>query len=208
MLHNAAVMYSGQGKPVPPPELNQEIIEAENEPPAVEAAQPTDPKQEEPVLTKARIAQEIAAPLIDSLNKQQHGQQFAAGMILTPKIMGFPGRVVYEMAIAEGQDGLLAILQSYPPLWEKLIRIPKQLHTFVEEFFDRNVTDQIVRNAQNPQQQQAPSPAPAVEVLPPEQPQGNGRVVVGPDGRPIQTAQRKGPVVNGPVVTPGPVSAA
>ena len=190
MLHNAAVMFSGQGTPVPPPDLNPEVVEAENQPAAVEAA------EEEEVFSKSRIAQEIAAPLIDALNKQHKGFQFAAGMILTPRIMGFPGRVVYEMAIEEGQDGLLAILQSYPPLWQKLIQIPRQLEQFIREFFDSATAYQIARQSQQPAPQTEAPKAATPEVLPPE----NGRTVIGPDGSRIQTAGRKGPVVNGPAV--------
>lgn len=204
MLHNAAVMWTGKGTPVPP--LSPEVIEAENQPPAVEAAQQQPQQQEEEVFGKSRIAQELAAPLMDAINKGHHGFEFAAGMILQPKIMGFPGRVVYEMAIEEGQDGLLQILQSHPPLWQQLMVIPKRLQSFITEFLDRDMAYQVAKGAQQQAQQPPPSPGPAqetapAEVLPPQQP-ANGRVVMGADGKPIQTVGKKGPVVNGPAQTP------
>lgn len=205
MLHNAAVMWTGKGTPVPP--LNPEVIEAENQPPAVEAAQqqPQQAKEEE-VFSQNRIAQELAAPLMDAINKQHRGFEFAAGMILQPRIMGFPGRVVYEMAIEQGENGLLQILQSHPPLWQQLIAIPKRLQNFIVEFMDRDMAYQIAKEAQQPKPAQPQAPAPITpEVLPvenPQQPSTSGRVVIGPNG-PIQTVPpKKGPVVNGPAQTP------
>ena len=149
------------------------------------------------MFSKTRIAQEIAAPLIDALNKQHKGFQFAAGMILTPRILGFPGRVVYEMAIEEGQDGMLAILQSYPPLWGKLIQIPRQLQQFIIEFFDSATAYQIARQTQQqPQQQTAPQAAITPDAVLPEQ--ANGRPVISPDGKTIPTVGKKGPVGQAP----------
>ena len=103
---------------------------------------------------KQRIAQELAAPLMDAINKGHRGFEFAAGMILQPKIMGFPGRAVYEMAIGEGENGLMQILQAHPPLWQQLALIPKRTQAFISEFMDRSMAYQVAENAQ---QQQSPA---------------------------------------------------
>lgn len=192
MLYNAAVMKSGQGQPVPP-ELNPELVQHETQPePAAQVAAP-----EETMTQNQRIAREISAPLINALNEGRKGFEFAAGMILTPKIMGFPGRVVYEMAVAEGPDGMYKILQSYPELWAKLTLIPTQFAAFLAEFLDRKMAYGVAEQAQNPQPQEPVPPARSVdlEVLPPEKPKRTvgGRTIINPaDGKPVHT----GPVVN------------
>ena len=190
MLYNIAAMKNGAARPVPPPDLNPELIEKEQQ---IESAQPEQPQtQEEPVVTERLIAQTLAAPLLDSINKGEKGYQFAAGMMLNPKILGVSGRVAYEMAIEQGEQGMMKICQSYPPLWEKLIQIPKSFQQFLTEFLNRDIAQQIVN--QHLAQQQGKPIVP--EVIPPQTAKPNGRMVVDPKtGQPVQTSH-KGPQVN------------
>lgn len=183
MLYNASVIRTGQGNPVPPPDLEPELVAKETQP---ETPGLTEPAQEE-ALNEKRIANELHAPLIDALNKGRRGFEFAAGMIMMPKILGFPGSVVYEMAISQGESGLMNILKQDPDLWAKLVRIPTQFQNFLTEFMNRKVAYELVEQAKNP--------APAEPVKP--NGQGGGRVVIGADGKRIQTVHA-GPVVDVP----------
>lgn len=186
LVYNAAVLKNG-GTPAPP-DVRPELIEAEKEPAGEQVAE--QQTEEKEVFTKARIAQEIATPLIESINRGEKGYQFAAGMMLTPKILGvFSGRTVYEMAIEEGEQGMMAICQAYPPLWEKLIMIPTRFQQFLSEFMDRNMANQVVANYEAANRV-APPAAPAPD------PVKNGRAVIDPKTGKPQVVAHRGPVVN------------
>jgi hypothetical protein len=206
MLHNAAVLKTGAGQPVPPEDLNPALIEAENPQPQATG----EPKQEDDsVISKQRIAQEIAGPLIKALNDGNRGFEFAAGMMSQGRIMGFPGRVVYEMAVEEGEQGMMAICQADPALWRLLVQIPTQFQRFLTEFLDRDAAYAVLAQAKAaasaPPPPVAPvapvpingSPEPVKVVTPTVMPagRGKGRTIVNPaDGKPVHTA----PVVDLP----------
>jgi hypothetical protein len=200
MLHNAAVLKTGAGQPVPPEDLNPALIEAENPQPQAAA----EPKQEDDgVISEKRIAQEIAGPLVKALNDGNRGFEFAAGMMSQPRIMGFPGRVVYEMAVEQGEQGMMRICQADPALWRLLVQIPTQFQRFVTEFLDRDaaygVLAQAKAAASAPPPPVAPvapvqtngTPEPVKLVTPTVMPagRGKGRTILNPaDGKPVHTA--------------------
>lgn len=186
LVHNFAVLKTGQGTPQAP-DLAPELI-AEETTPAVTT--PELKTEEEEVFSKRRIAEALHAPLIESLNRGDHGFQFAAGMIIEKSIMGFPGEMVYEMAINQGKDGMLTILQAAPELWQKLVKIPKKVDTYLDEFLDSEMAYAIVQEARNPK------PPAQVEVLSPEpkpngspaKPAGGRTIIDASTGKPVQTA--------------------
>ena len=120
---------------------------------------------------------------------EDRGFQFAAGMILQESVMGFPGEMVYKLALSKGKDGMYQILQSYPQLWQKLVQIPKRFDTYLDDFLNAEMAYAIAKEARNPQ-------AVTPEVLPPEPkpngaaaPKSGGRVIIdAATGKPLQTA--------------------
>jgi hypothetical protein len=200
MIHNAAVLKTGAGQPLAPGELSSDVVEAEA-PQQAAAALPEVKQEDEGVITKKRIAQEIAGPLINALNDGKRGFEFAAGMMSQPRIMGFPGRVVYEMAVEQGEQGMMEICQAEPSLWGQLVRIPNQFQRFLKEFLDRDAAHAVIAEAKAAasaappvaRTNGTPEPEPVKMVTPTVMPKG--RVIVNPaDGKVVHTA----PVVDLP----------
>lgn len=187
-IHNLAVLKTGQGTPSAPPDLDAELIAEETRPGSNTPELKTEDTE---VFSNRKIAENLAAPLIESLNRNDRGFQFAAGMILQDSVMGFPGEMVYKMAVNKGKDGMYQILQSYPELWQKLIQIPKRVDAFLDDFLNTQMAHAIAAEARNP--------AATPEVLPPEPQQPNGAprpegkpggrtIIDGTTGKPIRTA--------------------
>ncbi len=188
LVHNLTVMKTGQGTATPPPDL--QITDEEPEKPA-ESTPKLNTNEDTEMFSNRKIAETLAAPLIESLNRGDRGFQFAAGMILQPNIMGFPGSVVYEMALSKGKDGMYQILQSYPELWQKLVQIPKKFDAYLEDFLNADMARAIAAESKNPAPLVVQEPATPItpEVLPKANgaPKAGGRTIIGPNG-PIQTA--------------------
>jgi hypothetical protein len=129
--------------------------------------------------------------------------------------MGFPGRVVYEMAVEQGEQGMMRICQADPVLWRQLVQIPNQFQRFVTEFLDRDAANVVlaqVKAAASAPPHPAPpnepkvtasaqepngTPEPVREITPTVMParKGMGRAVMNSkDGKPVHTA----PVVDLP----------
>ncbi len=185
-LHNLAVLKTGQGTPAPPPDLSPELLAEENGKPGTPELNTEEPE----MFSHKKIAEELAKPLIESLNRNERGFQLAAGMILQDSIMGFPGEMVYKMAVKQGKDGMYRILQSSPELWAKLVQIPKRFDAYLDDFLNAQMAYQIAKDAREP----AASP----EVLPPEppaqpngaprEPKPGGRTIIdGTTGKPVRT---------------------
>jgi hypothetical protein len=66
--------------------------------------------------------------LIGALQRGVPGDDFARGMI------DLEGPLVYQRFAGMGKDGLLRMLQSYPPLWQQLEPVKPQLEVFLDDF--------------------------------------------------------------------------
>lgn len=100
-------------------------------PPTPPQAQP--PKDAEMDMRR-QYAMQLHKPLIDAIKAGRSGSDFAAAIIAEA------GQPAYEMAVAQGYDGLAKILQAHPPLWEELVMPPighAAVDKFVNEFLDR-----------------------------------------------------------------------
>ena len=74
----------------------------------------------------------LEQPLLSALREGKTGTQFAAEVII------FQSDMVYAWMCEQGDAKLIQYLQSYPPLWSQLIKIPDRFTRFLEEFLDED----------------------------------------------------------------------
>lgn len=121
--HNLAVAKTGAGSPITPQQLPQQNpAEAESLQPSGSEAQ--DGQQE----AVKEFLERLREPLISSLNAGESGYDFAA------KFIDYNGRLSYDYLKELGQDRIIALLSTYPPIWQVASRIPQQFSAFLNEF--------------------------------------------------------------------------
>ncbi len=142
IMHNLAVMKTGQGTPAAP------------EPVALEPAEPAQPPspEEQQMQLKKMYAEMAHKPLIEALEHGVPGFRFG-GWIMTqtfrpPMLPGVSveGTAVYEFLASAGREGIMDILQSSPQVWRDVQRYGNQMEQFLTEFL---MVDEARRSAQD-----------------------------------------------------------
>ena len=170
-MHNVAVARAGQGVPQAPPD--SEVTEEETEPAKIEAPKP--PSQDAIIIN---TLSQLKDAIIQALATGAPGYDFAAALIHETK-----SEQLYGFLSSQGKAGLFTILQKHPQLWAETRPFAPRLEKFADEFLDRNRVNEALSVA-NSRPNGAPAP-----------PTSAGRVVIGPDGQPIQ---HQGPKINKP----------
>lgn len=172
IMHNLAVMRTGQGVPSAPPEINAELPEG----------QETAQEENDPMKQYLMILRE---PLLKALNGGNHGYELAGGIIHQF------GYGAYGWIQQQGQQGILNMLMQDGALWGEIQRFGNQrVSQFLTEFFDG---DQAQRAADGIRAGMARASAP---------PKPNGaatRTVVQPDGSKVNVGHPGPTVVNAKV---------
>lgn len=152
--HNWAVGKTGQGQVIPPPQMPQMPMQmpGQGQAPmqiteeqyaqmvATGQIQPGD-YQPQPTTTSTGAADmninpykaflaELEQPLILSLSMGETGDVFAG------KLIDWKGRMAYDILKSQGKDVLVALLRSYPPIWDKVSQIQPTLSQFLDDFLN------------------------------------------------------------------------
>ena len=166
-MHNVAVARAGQGVPQPPPD--SEVTE--EEPAKIEAPKPTG--QDAIIINTLG---QLKDAIIHALATEAPGYDFAAALIHETK-----SEQLYGFLSSQGKAGLFNILQKHPQLWTETRPYAQRLEKFADEFLDKARVQEALSVANARPNGAPPTPA--------------GRVVIGPDGQPIQ---HQGPKINKP----------
>jgi hypothetical protein len=173
IMHNLAVLKTGQGQPVPPPELSGEIGAAE-----VVEEQENDPMKMYLTL--------IREPLMTALDQGHHGYELAGA------ILHQYGAGAYSWITQKGQQGILDLLQQDAAMWGEIQKFgAPRVTTFISEFLDESAA-QRVAEAIRVAKTNATRPAQPVQPNGAAHPQG--RTIIQPDGSKVNAVHR-GPAV-------------
>lgn len=155
--HNAAVVRTGQGTPIPVtlPTATAESP-AEIPPPATGTAE-----QQQEVRNMLDQLQMLKAPLVKALDDGKTGDEFADDMI---ELMG---RSMYDQIREAGKETLYKILQLHlPDVWRMAQGMPQRFDRFIDQFLSRD--EILVQEEAEAQATQKPARkrGPKVTVLP------------------------------------------
>lgn len=94
------------------------------------AAPPPNSKQEASPSNPAppSFIEQIAPLVLNAISVGADGTRFADSLCV------MYGPMAYQTICALGQDGILAAMKGYPPLWQQLAGIEPQVKQFIEEF--------------------------------------------------------------------------
>jgi hypothetical protein len=133
-LYNLAVAKSGQGAPLRP-----EIPAAPNPEgqtstlPVTETGATPAPEGSQAMNPYHSFLAAIEKPLMSHLEDESRtGADFADWLI-----DGY-GRTAYDGIAEAGKKSLTGVIQTYPPIWNKVAAIPQKFDVFLEEFFSRD----------------------------------------------------------------------
>lgn len=162
--YNAAVAKTGTGTPALPPQQPGEGEEIEDGAPALNQGAP----QGTAVNPYIQFLQSIHKPLVNAVDQNLPGFVFAGNLVLSN------GWGIYDQLHAAGKDQILTLLQSYPPVWQDVIKMPR-FNEFLDEFLDRDKVAQAAeefRIAQEAAREPAPPPPQKVSIKPKPRPAG------------------------------------
>ncbi len=143
--YNNAVARTGQGAPMLPPAPPTQPTEDKvglGFVPSQDASNPA-PQGGPETRTSVYIAmlRQLERPLLNHLNDPtKTGADFAAAL------MDFHGRIAYDAICAMGQDALMTLLNSYPPIAAVIQQIPDQASQFISDFIH---ADEILAGEDN-----------------------------------------------------------
>lgn len=137
VIGNAIFNARTQGPPVPPPQpqpgLAPELAAAAVAAGAINPAPAPDPGAGSAPSEADRytmMLRQMEGPLLTSLNEGQSGDEFADTLIR------WAGRIPYDHLKGLGKDAILALLQTYQPIWLQVTQIPQRFNQFLDEFLD------------------------------------------------------------------------
>jgi hypothetical protein len=132
--YNNAVARTGQGIPQLPPAPDPAPPEERGglglvPTPGSDTQLPPTAGDQPNVSVYVAMLRQLERPLLNHLNDpSKTGADFAAAL------MDFHGRIAYDAICAMGQDALMALLNSYPPIANVLQQIPDQAAQFISDF--------------------------------------------------------------------------
>lgn len=122
VTHNLAVARTGVGAAIPPPDFPAGLPGAE------QTENGTQPPNQQETMNVLAFAQRLHGPLVNALQQNQSGTEFAAHMIL------HEGAMAYNYLAGQGKPGIISLLQMYQPIWQDVIKVPQQFDAFLDEF--------------------------------------------------------------------------
>ena len=176
IMHNLAVMKTGQGTPQAPERWALE---------AAEAAQPPSPENNDAAEKNVRGDGPQAVDRSPGawrtwlpLRRLDHDADVPASDAAGVSV---EGTAVYEFLASAGREGIMDILQSSPQVWRDVQRYGNQMEQFLTEFL---MVDEARRSAQELLRAAASGPT----IVPPPPASAStgparekGRVVIGPE---------------------------
>jgi hypothetical protein len=113
-----------------------------------------------------RLLMELKDPLLKALENGDTGDVFA------DRLIGWKGRMAYDVLKELGGDTIVQLLRAYPPIWNVVGRVPQKLSKFLVEFLSydeivaRQEQEEDGQGGQGEVEEPAPVPVP-VPVLKP-----------------------------------------
>jgi hypothetical protein len=100
---------------------------------------------------------ELKDPLLKALENGDTGDVFA------DRLIGWKGRMAYDVLKELGGDTIVQLLRAYPPIWNVVGRVPQKLSKFLVEFlsYDEIVARQEQEDEQGGKEEmEEPTPTP------------------------------------------------
>jgi hypothetical protein len=104
-----------------------------------------------------RLLMELKDPLLKALENGDTGDVFA------DRLIGWKGRMAYDVLKELGGDTIVQLLRAYPPIWNVVGRVPQKLSKFLVEFlsYDEIVARQEQEDEQGGKEEmEEPTPTP------------------------------------------------
>jgi hypothetical protein len=130
-MYNYAVAKSGSGIPQPLsaaaalPPATDELGQGG---PTMPAHAPMQGPPGVEVTGYQMFLEKVREPLLHSLNSGDTGHDFAA------KLADYEGLLAYETLRGMGKESILALLSTYPPIWQVVSQVPARFDQFLDEF--------------------------------------------------------------------------
>jgi len=158
-LYNLAVIKSGQGAPQVPPgpeavlteeqqdEMRARGIPVGGHPPMNQQAPPQQQAGGQPTMEGGDMFAQyhaflgmIKIPILKSFQDGESGDEFAEKLMLLGDNGHFgenlQGRQVYDMVVSNGKPTIMALIKTYPPIWNVVQLTPAKWEKFMTDFFD------------------------------------------------------------------------
>lgn len=183
IVYNYAASKTGQ-QPAPPPPPPAQAMTAEQMA-AMAAGQPMEQLGQEPQQNGGNVYAEmlpkLEKPLRKALDNCSLEDAPQAGASFAYLIIEWGERSDYDMLRELGKQTVISLLQTYPPIWNYVVRIPSKFDRFLDGFMD---ADNLMRDdePEEPEVLQPVAVPPVVKMKKPKTIEVTAEVVTPPAG--------------------------
>lgn len=156
IVYNYAASRTGQA-PAPPPAIPAQAYTPEQMAEIAAGGMPTPtqgPGQEQPAVDGGNVYQrmlsQIKDPLLRCLENAEAGEEAHAGADFAYLLIQWNGRMGYDALRELGKETIIRLLQTYPPIWTEVVRVPSKFNVFLDGFMD---ADRIMKEDQDREDQ-------------------------------------------------------